>query len=297
MIRLVSNTVLSGQLLQAVLAGAVSANQPEATTSYFDMPPKDTASIDGQHGTTYQVALNSNTDVTIVSPPGAQPTGTTGQANYVRMIDYVGIYNKDTASVNIIVKIDDAGTEKILIRATLLTLESLYYEHGRGWYAVDANGNTKESATSINSSAVLGTTTNDNAGAGRLGELISSTVLVAGAVSLTNGVNADVTSISLTAGDWDVWGNISTNPNAATTQSNLLTWINTVSATLPTFPNEGAANSNPAALAAGTITMTMFTGQKRISVASTTTVYLSVNCSFAVNTQAAYGYLAARRRR
>ena len=184
MIRLISNSALSGQLLQAVLAGAVSANQPEATVTYFDMLPSDVASIDKQHGTTYQVALNSNTDVTIVSPPGAQQTGTTGQAGYVRMIDYIGIYNKDTASVTLTVKIDDAGTEKILWKGTLLTLEALYYEDGQGWYAQDANGNLK---TSQNNTITGSWTPSDASGAG----LVLTSL--AGFYSVSNGV-------------WDVWG-------------------------------------------------------------------------------------------
>ena len=51
---------------------------------------------------------------------------------------------------------------------------------------------------------VKGTTTNDSAAAGTVGEEIVSTVIVGSAVSLTTATAATVTSIALTAGDWDV---------------------------------------------------------------------------------------------
>lgn len=149
LIRLYANAANTGALLQAVLGGAVATTQPKATVSYIDMNPATTAQVQAQRGTTYQVPLNSTTDVTIASPPGASPAGTTGQSGYVRMIDYVGIYNEDTASVTVTVKIDDAGTERILIKATLATLESLYYEDGRGWYSTDANGAEKTAISQI----------------------------------------------------------------------------------------------------------------------------------------------------
>lgn len=53
---------------------------------------------------------------------------------------------------------------------------------------------------------IVGTTTNDNASAGNVGEYIESVVAtIAGGAS---GVFSDLTSIALTAGDWDVTGAI-----------------------------------------------------------------------------------------
>src|SRR2546421_430181 len=50
-----------------------------------------------------------------------------------------------------------------------------------------------------------GTTTNDNAVSGNLGEYISSTVARGAAVTgAANGTYKDLTSIVLTAGDWDI---------------------------------------------------------------------------------------------
>lgn len=141
-----------------------------------------------------------------------------------------------------------------------------------------------------------GTITNDNALPGNVGEIIESTVLVGAAVGLTSGVSANVTSVSLTPGDWDVWGSIDTNPNAATTMTVLSGGISTVSATIPTYPNGGANISSTITFTTGAA-QALSVGKTRISIAVTTTVYLVANSTFAVNTNAVYGYLGARRRR
>lgn len=146
-------------------------------------------------------------------------------------------------------------------------------------------------------SGIIGTTTNNNAAAGSVGELIESEILVASAVSVTNNTATNITSISLTAGDWDVWGCVITEPNAATTTSQVLAWTSTVSAGLPTPPNKGAfGRLSGIAISAGS-TLAISAGTQRLSLSSATTVYLSTFITFAVNTMTAYGYIGARRRR
>ncbi len=143
-------------------------------------------------------------------------------------------------------------------------------------------------------SSLVPTATNDSAAAGKIGELIESTVLSGAAVSLTTGTAADVTSISLTAGDWDVWGSIATIVNAATLQTRLDGWISATATTFPTPPNGGAIAGIRAAFETG-IAQFLPVGMTRISVASTTTIYLGVRVNFTVNTCAGYGYIGARR--
>lgn len=152
-------------------------------------------------------------------------------------------------------------------------------------------------ATSITFSpttgGIVGTTTNDNASTSYVGEYVSSTVLVGSAVSLTNNTAANVTSISLTAGDWDVWGNVGFNPNGATTMSVLVAAINTTSATLPTSPATGGYNQLSVSFNTGG-SNTLPAGMTRISISGTTTVYLIAYSSFGVSTNAAYGFIGAR---
>lgn len=140
-----------------------------------------------------------------------------------------------------------------------------------------------------------GTATNDDAVAGNIGEIIESTVLVGSAVSLTTATPADVTSISLTAGDWDVWGNIWYTPGATTSITIHQGAVNTTSATLPTAPGAGANYKVVEAATVPNAIFGEFVGQRRLSLSGTTTVYLVTQATFTVSTLAAYGYIGARR--
>jgi hypothetical protein len=142
-----------------------------------------------------------------------------------------------------------------------------------------------------------GTSTNDDAIAGNIGEYVSSTVLLASAVTLTTNTAADVTSISLTPGDWDVWGSVFFAPNAATTITFESGWVSLTSATFPTPPNDGAMAAVQDNFGAGTGGYGMPVGMLRVKIAATTTVYLGAYSTFAVNAQKAYGFIGARRRR
>ena len=127
-----------------------------------------------------------------------------------------------------------------------------------------------------------------------IGQLVESTVLEGSAVALTNGTDANVTTVSLPPGDWNVWATVGTSPGAGTTTSLYIGWISTTSATLPTFPNGGAYAQSAAAMSASQ-RVVFPVGERRISVSATTTVYLSTRCNFATSTLGAFGYLGARR--
>lgn len=143
---------------------------------------------------------------------------------------------------------------------------------------------------------VAGTTTNDNAAAGNVGEYISSSVLAGAAVPLTvSGTTYNITSISLTAGDWDVTATGWSNPAAGTISQSFFAAISTTSATLPTAGAEnnmaGFGNDTPAANAFFGVGV----GPMRLSLSGTTTVYLVANSVFSVSTISAYGFISARR--
>lgn len=149
--------------------------------------------------------------------------------------------------------------------------------------------------TPSTTAGIIGTTAADNANAGSVGEAITSSVAVGSAVALTTNTPANITSISLTAGDWDVSGLVATNPAGSTTQSNLGAAINTTSATFPTAGTAGWTQW-PFSVAAGNAEFVPV-GPVRINVSTTTTVYLIAQSVFAASTNAAYGTIYARRRR
>jgi hypothetical protein len=127
-----------------------------------------------------------------------------------------------------------------------------------------------------------------NGSPGYVGEFISSQILIASAVTFTSTIVKDLTSISLTAGDWDVVGNIA---YSGTTITNCNIWISLSSASGPDASLATSisplATSTRVALNAPTL---------RVNVTSTTTVYISGNVT-GTGTLTACGGIQARRRR
>lgn len=143
---------------------------------------------------------------------------------------------------------------------------------------------------------VNGTATNDDAVAGYVGEEIKSEITSGSAVAISNATAANITSISLTAGDWDVDGNVVIATAVGTTSSSQRGWIHTTSATPPTLGSGAGFLLATAIGAAGFFTMP--TGTVRMSLSGTTTVYLGVSAGIAGGAgTTAYGYIRARRRR
>jgi hypothetical protein len=135
---------------------------------------------------------------------------------------------------------------------------------------------------------IQGTSTNDNATAGYVGELISSVVLSGSATSLSTGVPKNITSISLTAGDWDVRGNVYIATTGVSTIA--IGWISLTSATVPDNALLSFVSS-AAGISSGAFTVPTL----RVSIASTTTVYLSADAGFSTGTASGSGGIYARR--
>lgn len=134
--------------------------------------------------------------------------------------------------------------------------------------------------TPSSTAGIAGTTTNDNANAGSIGEEITNTGT---SISLTNSVAANVTSISLTAGDWLVMGSCQFGPGASTVTSQISAGISQTSATMPSAPlltqlqapfTNGSNQNIPVPT-------------RRIKLASTTTIYLVALAAFTTSTMAA----------
>lgn len=139
-----------------------------------------------------------------------------------------------------------------------------------------------------------GTATNDSAAVGYIGEYISSNIASPGS-GITSATATNVTSVSLTAGDWDVDVSVLFAPAASTVTTALQAWISTVSATLPTAPNGGGYVIDQEAFPNGSLQNLHC--HMRVSVAATTTVYMGAQANFTVSTMTAYGFIGARRMR
>ena len=139
--------------------------------------------------------------------------------------------------------------------------------------------------------ALNGTTTNNDASAGQVGEYISAQLSNPGN-SLTSSSFANVISISLTAGDWDVTGFVGFVLAASTSISYYALAISTVSQTLN---GQGTAIDSNFATTVPGAGSSYLTPTVRVSLASTTTVYLVTYLIFGVSTAKAYGNIRARR--
>lgn len=160
----------------------------------------------------------------------------------------------------------------------------------------DANVTLQLNGKGTSGVAIVGVSTNSNAATGEVGEYRSSSILAGSAVALTSGVTANITSVPLTAGDWEISSTVAFAPNAATTSTSSNAGISTTSATLPTAGAENNLAAINTSFAAGQNAV-LSVGVMRLKLAAPTTVYLVAASIFAVNTMSAYGFIGATRAR
>lgn len=146
--------------------------------------------------------------------------------------------------------------------------------------------------TPNSASGIIGTTTNDNANSGSIGEFPSPSNLTN--VSVTTNTPFNAASISLTAGDWDVQGCIYYLAASTTTWNIIFASINTTSAALAGYPGPGITSLS-ATFPTGPSSEEICSPVVRESVAITTTAYLVGQASFSTSTLTANGYIRARR--
>lgn len=151
---------------------------------------------------------------------------------------------------------------------------------------VPSLSSTLPSALNIPQPNIVGVTTNSNAASGSVGEFISS--VITSPVSFPLG-STDLTSISLTAGDWDVYGNITFSPTIALGAAHCWT-----SATSATFPGDQLAN-NLQTITNAISNIGLSAPFQRYSLATTTTIYLTGDVGFASGTCSGVGGIYARR--
>lgn len=125
-------------------------------------------------------------------------------------------------------------------------------------------------------------------------DYIPATVVSGSAVALTTNVPANVTSINLPAGEWDVSGTVYFNIASGTTLNVLLASISTASAALDTAPGHFQIIDFPGT-AFGTATYSIPQPATRISVSAPTPVYLVTQATFGTSALSAFGAIRAVR--
>lgn len=141
----------------------------------------------------------------------------------------------------------------------------------------------------INQPVINGTTDGSTPASGAVGYPVIGDGV---AVSLSNSVAANCTSISLPAGDFEVFGNVAFNPGSGTAFSVMSAGASGTSATLPAAPGyvqhayAGTTNFGQTVTLPTTIS----------NANSTRTVYLVVNAGFSGGTATATCRIIAKRR-
>ena len=151
------------------------------------------------------------------------------------------------------------------------------------------------SSTNLNVSTLIGGTIWGAVGytvaTGYLGEQIRSFIPAASQITLTNNTAANITSISLTSGTWDISA-IGILAGTLTGTEFALS-INDTSATLSANNGDQTARTPTVSTVASTSTLTI--PSFRVTLAATTTYYLVSFALFTVGTATSYGRISATR--
>jgi hypothetical protein len=145
----------------------------------------------------------------------------------------------------------------------------------------------------LNKSGQSGLVTGSYQPAGNVGEVMESVVASPG-TSLTTGTSANVTSLTLTAGNWQLSGVVYMHGAATTTFTTENVGINSTSAVLPT-KNSGRQNSSIDTWQTVLDDKSYIAPTFTVSISSTTIYYLVAQASFGTSTCSAYGGMTAVR--
>lgn len=156
----------------------------------------------------------------------------------------------------------------------------------------DGNGNVTFGTTN----SIVGTTTNNDAVTGNLGEEINSTISTYTNYT-TTATYQNITSITLTAGDWDLSAFFTYSSNSATitAAANAIFVISTTTASAAGATEGKNIAYLPQAALLGTSLFSDAIAPYRVSLSGTTTYYLNTQATFTVGNPQYAGTIRARR--
>lgn len=264
--------------MTALTAPTAAANPMRATDLQVQLATRFTAggTADAMTGTLSPAPAALVTGLKISAVPVGANTVTTSTIN-INSLGAKKEFRRDSSGTAVPITVGDRNASGEFTWVYDSTLDSA----AGGWVL-------------LNPLKLKGTNTNDAAAAGYVGEVITSTIAVGSAISLTTGVQANVTSISLTAGDWDVSGVVLMDSGATTNITRVGAGTSSTSAVLDV--TKGYYNHlHSGYVPGGGQFRAMPLNTSRFSLSGTTTIYLVALASFTVSTCTAYGTISARR--
>lgn len=145
----------------------------------------------------------------------------------------------------------------------------------------------------IGASSVTGTTTNDNAAAGYIGEYKTASLAYASRVTMVSATSQNVISISLGPGDWSVMGQVKFEGTSSAVASVCVGGLSTTTNTLDQTTEDKYVYGP--AISATILDVSAVVPSVRFSLAVTTTIFLVANTTFTPGTIKAWGIITARR--
>ena len=116
----------STRALEITLAASITSNQLQGAVSYIDMPQNQlSANKLNRLGAESTFTSSHATDVTAVPAPLVVGT--------IREWDGLNIYNSDSATAQVTVKINTSNTDTILKKHTLNPGQTLFCTQQSGW--------------------------------------------------------------------------------------------------------------------------------------------------------------------
>jgi hypothetical protein len=146
--------------------------------------------------------------------------------------------------------------------------------------------------TPSQTAGIVGTTTNNNANAGSIGEYPTPSTVTG--TSLTTVTPTNVGSLSLAAGDWDVSG-VGRFNGTSVVMVSAAVGTNTTSATIGSFGTFASVSNMNGTVTATTNAASITLPTTRYSLSATTTVYCVMSAQFSSGTMTGDCFLRARR--
>lgn len=237
--------------------------------------------------------VDATNDIIPIVDTSAGTGGTTKQISVDELFKSVVTTTNSTttntgtvnATVKVVAPILDSNAGTLTLKGATTTAQTI----------TGANTVFAGTITPTQTGGIIGTTTNNSVQAGSVGELITASLAQGSQIGLSTGVSANITSISLTAGDWDVDGVLHFNYGATDAVTALTGSTSSTSAThgavdtqaVRIFPSAGQVQSSQVA-------HRMPVPTNRFLLASTTIVFLVATATF-TGAYNAHGMIRARR--
>lgn len=283
-------TPAGGGTVTSVTPGAGLVSSITASCSQTAITASGTISVaeclNAQTGTSYAIADGDRGKLVTASNAAAQAY-TIAQAGAASAFQNGWFTDLRNLSTNV------AGIVTITpTTSTINGASTLKVQPGQSVRIV-SDGTNYQAVLAGSAAQLPGTATNDSANAGNLGEYTSSSVALGSAVGFSTGASVNVTSVSLTSGDWDVDGTACFNPGAGTNVTVMQSSFSVTSGTMDftagnysQWTNSGNIISNAPCFTVPTL---------RFLLSATTTVFMVVGGNFSVSTLAGFGGMRARR--